>query len=125
MLMAVAYIPILNSPTTWSVMIGSTEAYIMKDLNATKFMFPSDFAGNWKRSNFNNILSINENTIKSSNRDFLWVPQKISGNAYTLKRTDSANTKTITIRLDNNGNLVISGDSGIGENNWNGTWLEW
>jgi methyl-accepting chemotaxis protein len=125
MVMAVTYIPIRDSPTTWSVMIGSTEAYIMRDVTATKVMFPSDFAGNWKRSNFNNILSITENTMKSSNRNFLWVLQKISGNAYTLKRTDSANTKTITFRLDNKGNLVIGGDSGSGENNWNGTWLEW
>jgi len=51
----------------------------------------------------------------------MWVLQRISGNAYMLKRSDAANTMTLTIRLDGK-NLVISGDSGSGENNWNGTW---
>jgi len=83
-------------------------------------MFPSDFAGTWRRFNFNNRLTVTENTMKTSNRDFVWVLQKISGNAYTLKRADAANTMTLTIKLD--GGLVISGDSGSGENNWNGTW---
>ena len=84
-------------------------------------MFPSGFAGRWRRSNFNNTLTLTENAVKSSSRDFVWILQKISGNAYTLKRADAANTMTLTIRLDGN-NLVISGDSGNGENNWNGTW---
>lgn len=84
-------------------------------------MFPSGFAGDWIRFNFNNKLTITENTIKSSSSDFVWVLQKISGNAYTLKRADAANTMTLTIRLDGY-SLVISGDSGSGENNWNGTW---
>jgi len=33
---AIANIPIGSSPTTWSVMVGSTESYIMKDVNAIK-----------------------------------------------------------------------------------------
>jgi len=33
---AIANIPIGSSPTTWSVMIGSTESYILKDVNALK-----------------------------------------------------------------------------------------
>jgi len=33
---AIANIPIGASPTTWSVMIGSTESYIMKDVNTLK-----------------------------------------------------------------------------------------
>jgi len=33
---AIANIPIGASPTTWSVMIGSTESYILKDVNALK-----------------------------------------------------------------------------------------
>jgi Methyl-accepting chemotaxis protein len=33
---AVANVPIGASPTTWSVMIGSTESYIMKDVNSLK-----------------------------------------------------------------------------------------
>jgi len=84
-------------------------------------IFPSGIAGDWKRSNFNNTLYIGRNTIESSSSNYLWVLQSITGNAYTFKRADATNTLTITIRLDGN-NLVISGDSGNGENNWNGTW---
>ena len=36
MVMAIANIPIGTSPTTWSVMIGSAEDYIMRDVNAIK-----------------------------------------------------------------------------------------
>jgi len=36
MVMAVANIPIGASPTTWSVMVGSTGAYILKDVNAMR-----------------------------------------------------------------------------------------
>jgi len=79
------------------------------------------FISTWKRSNFNNTLSVTSNTIKSSSSNNLWVLQRISGNSYTFKRSDAANTMTLTIRLDGN-NLVISGDSGSGRDNWNGTW---
>jgi signal transduction histidine kinase/CheY-like chemotaxis protein/HPt (histidine-containing phosphotransfer) domain-containing protein len=38
MVMSIAPIPLAASPTTWSVMIGSTEAYILKDVKVmTKF----------------------------------------------------------------------------------------
>jgi len=87
-------------------------------------MFPSGFARKWKRSNFNNTLAVTQNAMKSSSSTYAWVLQKISGNVYTLKRADAANTMTLTIRLDNYNNIVISGDSGNGENNWNGTWRE-
>jgi len=36
MVMAIANIPIGASPTTWSVMIGSTEDYILRDVNSLK-----------------------------------------------------------------------------------------
>jgi len=36
MVMAIANIPIGASPTTWSVMIGSTEDYILRDVNALR-----------------------------------------------------------------------------------------
>jgi len=93
-------------------------------------IFPSSFAisgfstsTTWKRSNFNNTLTLTENTIKSSSSNYLWILQRISGNAYTFKRGDAANTLTLTIRLDGN-SLVISGDSGNGQDNWNGTWVK-
>ena len=89
-------------------------------------IFPSGFAETWERSNSNNTLTVTQNTMNSSSSDYVWVLQSISDNTYTLKRADAANTKTLTIRLDRS-NLVISGDSGSGEDNWNGTWreLEW
>jgi len=34
--MSIAPIPLAASPTTWAVMIGSTESYILKDVNAMK-----------------------------------------------------------------------------------------
>jgi hypothetical protein len=85
--------------------------------------FPSGFAGTWRRSNFNNTLTLTPSTVKSSSSDRLWILQSISGNAYKFKRADAANTLSITINLTN-GNLVISGDSGSGQDNWNGTWYE-
>jgi methyl-accepting chemotaxis protein len=36
MVMAIANIPIGSSPTTWSVMIGSTEDYILRDVNSLR-----------------------------------------------------------------------------------------
>jgi methyl-accepting chemotaxis protein len=36
MIMAIANIPIGASPTTWSIMIGTTETYILKDVNALR-----------------------------------------------------------------------------------------
>jgi len=36
MVMAIANIPIGASPTTWSIMIGSTENYILRDVNALR-----------------------------------------------------------------------------------------
>jgi hypothetical protein len=86
-------------------------------------VFPSGFAGIYERSNFNNTLFFAENIVKSSSSNYLWILQTISGNTYTFKRSDTANMMTITIRLEGR-NLVISGDSGSGENNWNGTWIK-
>jgi hypothetical protein len=84
--------------------------------------FPSGFMGTWKRSNFANYLYLTENTMRSSSSDY-WILQKISGNAYTLKRVDAADTMTLTVRLERN-NLIISGGSGRGQDSWNGTWLK-
>jgi len=86
--------------------------------------FQPGFIGIWKRSNFNNTLTITETTVKSSSRDFAWNFINESGDSYTLEANTAAKTKmTLTFKLVN-GNLVISGDSGNGENNWNGTWYK-
>jgi len=98
----------------------------------TVVTFPSAFARTRQRSNFNNKLTVTENTMKSSSSNSLWILQSVSGDRYTLKRSDAANTMTLTIKLGDylrgsfggsgSYSLIISGDSGNGENNWNGTW---
>jgi predicted outer membrane repeat protein len=102
----------------------NTESYGFWLSEGDFVLFPSGFEGTRKRSNFNNTLTIDANIIKSSSSNYVWILQRISGNSYTLKRADASNTMTLTIRLDGD-NLIISGDSGSGENNWNGTWLKW
>jgi len=84
--------------------------------------FPTGFAGIWKRDNFNNTLTFTEATVKSSSRDNTWSFISVSGDTFTLESNTAAKTRmTLTIRMVND-NIVISGDSGSGENNWNGTW---
>jgi hypothetical protein len=87
--------------------------------------FPKGFTGTWRRNNFNNTLTVTENTIKSSSSNSLWILQRFSGDSYTFKRSNAANTLTITLRLTRGyygNNIEISGDSGSGQDNWNGTW---
>jgi len=91
-------------------------------LNEEAVVSGFSFNGTWKRSNFNNTLTFTATTVKSSSRDNTWNFISASGNSYTLESNTAAKTRmTLTIRHDNN-NLEISGDSGNGENNWNGTW---
>jgi len=86
--------------------------------------FPLGFTGTWKRDNFNNTLTFTTTTVKSSSRDNTWNFISVSGDSYTLEANTAAKTRlTLTIRLVN-GNIIINGDSGNGENNWNGTWLK-
>jgi len=82
--------------------------------------FPSGFIGTWKRDNFNNTLTLTSTTLKSSSQNFICTLIRIYGDSFKLKTGDLI-SDGITIRLTN-GNLVISGDSGSGEDNWNGTW---
>jgi len=84
--------------------------------------FPSGFTGIWKRDNYNNTLTFTATTVKSSNRDNAWNFVSVSGDSYTIIADNAAKTRlTITIKLVND-NIEISGDSGSGENNWNGIW---
>jgi len=85
--------------------------------------FPSDYVGTWKRDNFNNTITLTATDLKSSSQYYNWGLQGISGDVYTIKSglSNSKYTTTITMRLTN-GSLVISGDSGTTEDNWNGTW---
>ena len=85
--------------------------------------FPTDFIGTWKRNNYDNLLYLSENIISSSSGNNLWLLDSINGNSYTFKRSDANNMFTINIRLDGR-NIIISGDSGNGQDNWNGTWIK-
>ncbi|MCL1927288.1 MAG: leucine-rich repeat domain-containing protein [Treponema sp.] len=82
----------------------------------------SAFVGTWKRAEFDNILTINRNSITISSRTHTWELLGVSGDSYTLKRP-GAEEMTITIR-STNGRMVISGDTGAGQENWNGTWIK-
>jgi len=90
-----------------------------------QLQFPTDFLGTWKRDNYNNTLTININTLKSSNQNTNDYLQRISGDVYTIIThygEQGTGEAAINIRLVN-GNLVISGDNNIsGEYSWNGTW---
>jgi len=89
---------------------------------ASKFSFPSDFIGTWKRDNFNNNLSFTSSTLKASNQDGNWNIINISGDTYTIAWYNDPNWKgSLNIKLIG-GNIEIDGDNGTGENNWNGTW---
>jgi len=84
--------------------------------------FPSAFTGTWKRDNFNNMLTITANTVKSSSQNYAWNISDISGDSHKLIADNTAkSTLTLTVKFVN-GNIVISGDSGNGQDNWNGTW---
>jgi len=84
--------------------------------------FPSGFIGLWQRDEFTNTLTFTSTTLKASNQDLAWDLEVVSGDDYTSKYpTATGNRSTITIKLVS-GNIEISGDSGTGENNWNGTW---
>jgi TPR repeat protein len=84
--------------------------------------FPSEFTGTWKRDNYSNTLTFTEKTLNSSSQSYSWNFVSESNNAYTIQ-SDYSGTAKINIKLVNN-NIEISGDSGGGEDNWNGTWVK-
>jgi len=98
--------------------------YIYTNDNWTKLTvpFPAGFVGTWKRDNYNNTLTFSANfftdSAQTGSAAYL---VRVSGDSYTCAWASNGREFTLTFRLVN-GNLVISGDSGDGEKNWNGTW---
>jgi hypothetical protein len=90
--------------------------------------FPSGFIGTWKRDNYGNTLTFSANSFTDStqraadgelSRCFL---VRISGDSYTCYWASNVDREwTLTFKLVS-GNLVIEGDSGNDQRNWNGTW---
>jgi len=108
---------------------GSYGFWLNEEAAATGFS--PNFNGVWKRNNFNNTLTITTTTAKSSSRDVTWKFISASGDSYTLEANTAAKTKlTLTIKniksewRGEDDYLQISGDSGSGENNWNGDWYK-
>jgi len=101
---------------------GTNEDDVKPTLVPIEPKFPSGFIGTWKRDDSPNTLTFTSTTLKSSSQAYFWNLTGVSGDSYTHSPSDDPSyTSTITIQLVS-GNLVISGDSGTGENNWNGTW---
>jgi predicted outer membrane repeat protein len=103
-----------------STMNSVTYGFWLND--EVEFNFPSEFIGTWKRANFNNTLTFTEKNITISSNSYTYELLGISGDSYSMKRS-SANPFTLAFKLTS-GNLVISGDSGNGQDNWNGTWIK-
>jgi hypothetical protein len=87
----------------------------------SKYSFPQSFIGTWKRDSFSNTITITSNTFKSSSQTRTRNLLGISGDDFTISSASGTGTFTFTIRLIND-NLVISGDSGPDQDNWDGTW---
>jgi len=89
---------------------GSTQAASSTSYSGTNGpAFPSDFAGTWKRDNYNNTLTYAGNQLKASNQNTYWYIKNVSGMYYTIApATNSSSSALIGIRLVN-GNLEING----------------
>jgi len=85
--------------------------------------FPSSFIGTWVRETPGNLNSTREftaTTFKISSQSATWTLAERSGDRYTLAVGNTKATETFRYR---NGKLVVSGCTGNGENNCNGTWI--
>ena len=114
-----------NSGAGSTINPGSYGFWLNEEAVATGF--PPEFIGVWSRYEFKNTLTFTSTTAKSSSRDVTWKFISSSGDTYTLEANTAAKTKlTLTIKYIDvrYSYLEISGDSGTGENNWNGEWYE-
>jgi hypothetical protein len=86
---------------------------------SSNLKFPSNFIGPWKRENFDNTLTFTTNSIISSSSESSANLISISGDLYTFSYRST--TFKIGIKIVND-NIEISGGTGSGQGNWNGTW---
>jgi hypothetical protein len=95
---------------------------LSQELEHNTINFPSVFNGIWKRDNFENSLTFTTDRIylSSSPTNFASLVD-ISDDLYTFVFSNNNRKFTITIKYINN-NIEITGGTGSGQGNLNGTW---
>jgi len=90
---------------------------------STAAALPDTFEGSWKRDNFNNSLSFTSNTIRASNQSYVWNLLTRESDSYTFSPANnpSGHKGPLNIKAGD-AYILITGDHGSGEDNWNGIW---
>ena len=112
---------VISAPASEPILVPLKEEHITA-ATVVELEFPKNYIGTWKRNNYDNTLSISKNSIVISSRIHTWELLGVSGDLFTLKR-QGWEQFSIPIKLINN-TLEISGDTGTGQENWNGVWLK-
>jgi hypothetical protein len=113
------YTRLSNGYRTWTRHLNSGQSAV----SGQNPVISSSFVGTWKRDNFNNTLTITANTVKSSSQSYYWTIVSLSNDNTLTINDESRGSYTASLSMELvNGNIEISGDSGNGDNNWNGTW---
>jgi hypothetical protein len=106
--------------------LGGTFTRVIGSNTWSMLSFPSGFIGTWKRNNFGNTLTFSTNSFRDSSQREAGSKcylVRISDNSYTCSFASDDEEFTLTFRFES-GNLVIEGDSGDDQRNWNGTWIK-
>ena len=88
--------------------------------------FPSEYFGNfrWKNPNaYNTYLTFTAKNVKCNQQYYSFNLVSVSGNTYTVLREYHNENRTLNIRVESN-KMIITEDTGTGNDNWNGTWEE-
>ena len=89
--------------------------------------WPTEFRGTWQRlgpTTLTSTRTITATTWQQSERPgVVYILDSISGDSYTMFNRDNRNSTATRTKRIINGNLVISGCTGTGESNCNGTWV--
>jgi len=88
---------------------------------SNEVVFSSNYIGTWKRDNFDNILTITSNSLKSSSSPVSANLISISNDLFTFIYSSSNRTFSYTIKFIDD-NIEISGGTSSGQGNWNGIW---